>query len=298
MGFSEKVLDMRTNWAISDAKRDEGLTTPEEIRRFDNISYGPYGTENLLDVYVRKDVNKLQPTIVNIHGGGWVYGSKEIYQHYCMRLALRGFSVVNINYRLAPESHFPIAVTDINQALCFLKEHGKEYFVDSDQLILIGDSAGGQLVSHYATVLTNPEFAALFDFTVPDVKVRAVGLYCGTYDGLAMAETGSDELFLGYLGYQVGKVPERVLKQVDALSYMTKDFPPAFIMSAYNDFLFPLAKPMEEFLTKLGVETQCKIYGTPEQKEIAHVFHVDCKLEEAKKCNDDACAFFRKYVDK
>ena len=109
MKLSKTVQDIRTNWAIADAKRDEGLTTPDEIMRFDNISYGPYGKDNLLDIYVNKNVTGIQPAIVNVHGGGWVYGCKEVYQFYCMSLALKGFTVVNINYRLAPENRFPAA---------------------------------------------------------------------------------------------------------------------------------------------------------------------------------------------
>ena len=85
--ISKAVQDIRTNWAISDAERDEGLTTPEDIKRYDNISYGPHDVWNLLDIYHQKDVTGPMPVIVNIHGGGWVYGNKEIYQFYCMNLA-------------------------------------------------------------------------------------------------------------------------------------------------------------------------------------------------------------------
>ena len=91
--ISEVVKDIRINWKISDDKRDEGLTTPEDIIRFDNISYGPIGDANLLDIYHQKKVTKPQKTIISIHGGGWVYGSKEQYQFYGMRLAQRGFTL-------------------------------------------------------------------------------------------------------------------------------------------------------------------------------------------------------------
>ena len=38
------------------------------------------------------------PVIVSFHGGGWVYGDKNVYQFYCMELAKRGFAVVNYSY--------------------------------------------------------------------------------------------------------------------------------------------------------------------------------------------------------
>lgn len=295
---SRAVADIRKNWAESDRKRDEGLTTPENIVRHDNISYGPYGDANLLDIYYTEDTVKKQPAIVNIHGGAWVYGSKEIYQFYCMGLAQRGFTVVNINYRLAPENKYPAALEDINRVFCFLKEKGEEYFVDTDNLFVAGDSAGGQLASHYLAIFTNPEFAKLFMFKTPDVTIRAAALNCGLYDARKCAEYGLDEPFLEYIGkaeWEKSGKGEEIMESLDTMKYLTGDFPPSFIMSAYHDFLLENAQPMYEKLTGLGVPCEIKIYGSKEQEEIAHVFHVNCKLEEAAKCNDDECAFFKKF---
>lgn len=292
MELSAVVQDIRINWAISDAKRDEGLTTPEEIERFDNISYGPHGVENLLDIYRRKDVAGLGPTIVNIHGGGWVYGCKEIYQFYCMSLAKRGFVVVNINYRLAPESRFPAALEDINAAMKFIEERGADYGIDKDNLVMVGDSAGGQLVSHYAAILTNQAFAGLFDFKVPRVRVKALGLNCGCYDGRGMALAGNDEVFLEYIDAINAKPSEKTLEMIDVLKYIDGNFPPSFVMSAANDFLLPAAEPMYEFLKAKGVPCALKIYGTKEMTEVGHVFHINQKLDIAHECNDDECKFF------
>lgn len=292
--LSKIVTDIRTNWAISDRERDEGLTTPEDITRHDDISYGPYGEWNLLDIYHKKDVNTCQPTIVNIHGGGWVYGNKEIYQFYCMSLAQRGFTVVNFNYRLAPENKYPAALEDINSVFCFLKEHGKEYYVDTENLLVVGDSAGGQLASHYLTILTNPEFAKLFTFQTPDVKVRAVALNCGVYDTKNCVDTGVDEYLLEYVDKE--KLTKDMWESLDTIKYMTPGFPPAFVMSAYHDFLVANAEPMYRHLQSLSIPCELRIYGSKEQEEIAHVFHVNIKLPEAGKCNDEECEFFKRFV--
>lgn len=296
MQLSKQVQEIRTNWLISDTKRDEGLTTPEDIRRYDNISYGPYGVENLLDIYVQKCVTKPQATIVNIHGGGWVYGSKEIYQYYCMSLAQRGFTVVNINYRLAPESRFPSPLEDVNQALSFLEGNGEKYFADANNLILIGDSAGAQITSHYAAIFTNKEFEKLFNFRAPNVQIKALGLNCGKYDAQAINEEGLDTVFFEYID-AIDKEPQKeVLEQLDVFKYITDKFPPSFVMSCKNDFLLENAQPMCDFLKKKGVYSEVKIYGREDQEEIAHVFHVNIKLPEATRCNDDECAFFRRFV--
>ncbi|MBQ2934772.1 MAG: alpha/beta hydrolase fold domain-containing protein [Lachnospiraceae bacterium] len=297
--ISKAVQKIRTEWAVSDAKRDEGLTTPENILRHDNISYGPYDEWNLLDVYYTKDVVAPQPVIVNIHGGGWVYGNKEIYQFYCMSLAQRGFTVVNFNYRLAPENRYPAALEDINNVFCFLEKEGAKYMADINNVFVVGDSAGAQLTSQYLTIMTNPEYAKLFTFKTPDITVRACGLNCGLYDARKCAERGLDECFIEYIGRKVTKLvyaDEQLLDSLDVLKHMTKEFPPAYVMSAHNDFLLPDAEPMYQHLQSLGVDTELKIYGSKEQEEIAHVFHVNCKLEEAVACNDAECNFFKKYI--
>lgn len=298
MKLSKTVKDIRYWWAINDAKRDRGLKTPPEIKRYDNISYGSHGEANLLDIYVPKEAKELLPTIVNVHGGGWVYGKKEIYQFYCMELAKRGFAVVNINYRLAPENRFPIAVEDVNAAMTFVSKEGSKYLADKDRIIMVGDSAGGQIVGHYATIVTNPEFAKLFNFTVPDIKLKALGLNCGSYDGRtdAAMDILENECFFEYIDGMDKPVPDETLEMLDTFKYMNGDYPPSYVMSAVHDFLLSRAEPMYKKLQELGVPCEMKIYGSEDRKDIGHVFHVDCKLEEAKICNDEECEFFRKYI--
>ena len=174
--LQETVSELRSKWAYYDQKRDSKLSVPEGLRCFYDISYGPHGESNLLDIYMSEEVTSPKATIINIHGGAWVYGSKEVYKFYCMSLAKRGFVVVNINYRLAPENLFPSALEDINQALTFIEKHGKEYCIDKERLILVGDSAGAQLASHYAAIFTNSDFATLYGFSVPCVKIKAVDM--------------------------------------------------------------------------------------------------------------------------
>ena len=85
--MSQASDTMRREWKINDAKRDAGLTTPDDIQRFDDIQYGPDPVENKLDVYRPKNTQGKIPVIVSVHGGGWVYGDKELYQFYGMTLA-------------------------------------------------------------------------------------------------------------------------------------------------------------------------------------------------------------------
>ncbi|MDY6398876.1 MAG: alpha/beta hydrolase [Treponema sp.] len=294
--LQETVSELRTKWAYYDKKRDEKLTVPENMANLYDISYGPHGESNLLDIYKTSDVNQAQATIVNIHGGAWVYGSKEVYKFYCMSLALRGFTVVNINYRLAPENLFPSALEDINSAITFIEKHAGEYCIDKEKLVLVGDSAGAQLASHYAAIFTNPDFAKLYGFTIPNVKIKAVGLNCGIYDPNTRLQNDLDDIFWAYIGQNTDIKSKDFQQKIDVLSNITPDFPPAFVMSSHRDFLLPQAQLMYDLLKSKGIEAVIKIYGAPNRRDIGHVFHVNMNLPEAKLCNDDECNFFRKFV--
>ena len=89
--------------------------------------------------------------IVNVHGGGWVYGDKDVYQYYCMDLCLRGFAVVNYSYRLAPEYQFPAQIEDTVMAFRWVIENGDEYGFDVDRLYAVGDSAGANILTLYVS---------------------------------------------------------------------------------------------------------------------------------------------------
>lgn len=286
------VQEIRREFGESDRKRDEGLCTPPDVMRCDNLSYGPFGEWNLLDIYYPKDTKEPRPTIVSVHGGAWVYGTKEVYQFYCMDLARRGFTVVNFNYRLAPENKYPAALEDINLVFCFLKERAYDYYVDMENLFVVGDSAGAQLASQYLTMYAAPAYASKMNFRIPDMKIKAAALNCGLYDAKRCAEFELDEPFLEY----VRDLDSERLDELDIMHYMNGSFPPSFIMSSYYDFLLENAKPMYEKLRSLGVESELKIYGSKDQEEIAHVFHVNVRLPEADICNDDECRFFKKHI--
>ena len=289
----ENVQKIRTQWAASDAKRDEGLQTPESIIRFDDIIYGPY-QENVLDVYCPKETSDLLPTIISIHGGGWVYGDKELYQHYCMAQATRGFTVVNFTYRLAPENRYPAQLEDIFRVLGWVKENGAKYFIDVNNLFGVGDSAGAQLLEQVSCILTNRKYRDLFDFKVPDVRFNGVALNCGCY------YLGVNKIFPPMdANMTKDYLPENYrdyLPQLAVSKNITIDFPPAYIATAYEDPLCFMAKPLYRRLKRRKVEAVLKIYGQKGNKEIGHVFHVNCRLAEAALCNDEECAFFQRHI--
>jgi acetyl esterase len=94
------------------------------------------------------------PALVYYHGGGWTIGDLETHDVLCRDLALQsGCIVIAVDYRLAPEHHFPVAVDDALAAYRWVCGQARELGVDPDRLAIGGDSAGGNLAAVVALLL-------------------------------------------------------------------------------------------------------------------------------------------------
>lgn len=285
----ERITRKRIEWAQSDAKRDAGLTEPEKLVKYKDISYGPYGKWNMLDIYEPSKVKNKYPVIINIHGGGYFYGDKELYRFYCMELALQGFAVVNFNYRLSPENHFPAPLEDIDGVINYLCEHADEYSLDIENAFLIGDSAGAQLASHYAAIYSNEIFRKMYGFEKHNIRIKGISLACGMYDIPKEAATDEDQIFEDYLGNEIAISDKRL----DVLDAIDEKYPDVYIFSSKDDFLLREWEPMVNYLKDSGVKVWGKVYGLDQEGVIGHVFHIDIRSELGIKANMDQIEFMK-----
>jgi acetyl esterase/lipase len=121
----------------------------QKVRTAANVTYvHANGWEGKLDVYAQRTPQNgpAMPVVIVIHGGGWVQGTKEasILQGVLPYVAM-GYSVVNVEYRLANVSLAPAAIEDCRCALRWVVAHAKEYNFDVDRIVAAGASAGGHL---------------------------------------------------------------------------------------------------------------------------------------------------------
>ncbi len=219
---------VRTEFKKGDDIRDAGLTTPEDIIRYDDIVYGEDPKWQSLDVYRPKSAEgKKLPVIVSVHGGGWVYGDKERYQFYCMNLAQRGFAVVNYTYRLAPEYKYPSSLEDTNSVFTWILAHGGEYGFDTAHIFGVGDSAGGHNLGLYAGICTNPQYAAGYGFKTPEgFAPTAIGLHCGAYRIEIGQEGNTDDLTQRLMAdFLPEKGTEKELELIDVTKHITEKYP-------------------------------------------------------------------------
>jgi acetyl esterase/lipase len=282
------VQKIREEFGQGDAKRDAGQKTPEDIMRFDDISYGTDDPElQKLDVYRPKDRSGKLPVILSIHGGGWVYGTKDVYQWYCMSLAERGFAVVNYSYRLAPEYRYPASFEDTSTVSQWIIDHAEDYGFDTKHIFGVGDSAGAHMLSLFASALTNPEQPV--SYRLPkDFRFCAIALNCGIYD---MVKNDQDPLIASFLAEKAG---DSAYTEISPVHWITEKFPPCFVMTCYGDFLKDAPQELIPVLQKQQVPFVYRCYGN-EENPLGHVFHCNMALKEAAVCNDEECRFFQKF---
>ncbi len=277
----------------SDKKRIDSQKAPEGIVCVSDIPYDTDGNKmHTLDIYYPEDTATLLPVIFDIHGGGWVYGSKELNKYFCMNLAKHGFTVVNINYRLTTEAIFPACVQDIFSALKWLAENGKKYYADITKLAVAGDSAGGHLALITAILSKDEALRSRLKVgEVPDIKV--LGLISGAFN---LEKYMSMRIFKGYKKLIFGDdfAANAALDIAVPYKYLSASLPPVYLVSSRWDFAKMNTLDIAPRLEKLGVKYKCRFITEKNLNKLIHVFNViRPEWEESIAVNAEMCQFFK-----
>lgn len=92
--------------------------------------------------------NKNDKALLFFHGGGWVTGNIDSYNGVCSDMArITGCTVISVDYRLAPEYRFPCGLEDCYTAAREIFLHNELIEIKSENITIIGDSAGGNLAA-------------------------------------------------------------------------------------------------------------------------------------------------------
>lgn len=225
-----------------------------------NVTYSvASGYECKLDVYARRSAAGPVPTVVNIHGGGWVGGTKESNMLALLPWFEMGFSVVNVEYRLARTAPAPAAVEDCRLALKWVIKNAKTYNFDTTRIVVTGGSAGGHLALMTGMVNADAGFDASKDWDQenPPMKVAAIVNWFGITDVAdLLAGENRQNYAVSWIGAQENGT--RIAGRVSPLSYIRKDLPPIFTIHGTKDQLVPYAHAtrLHAALDKAGVVNQ------------------------------------------
>lgn len=186
-----------------------------------DIEYGQAdGVTLKLDAHVPEGPGPF-PTAILVHGGGWEGGDKQTYITYIFEpLTQAGFTWFSIDYRLAPRHPFPAAIDDVRRAIRYVKENAARFKVDLERVALIGESAGGHLVSY---------IGARHD---PRTSVNAVVSFYGIHDFVSfVAHHGGTQK-------NAGQFLEVERLKFDTVPKLIGASPIAFVNAGMPPFLF------------------------------------------------------------
>lgn len=205
------------------------------------IKYSENYPNSYLDItYPNKDRDASNPTLIYFHGGGFFGGSKSVGDPLAEGdatallddICAEGFNLVNIDYVLVPEYHFPDPLIQANEAFRFLMEHSEEYHLDMNRVVIMGSSAGAIMTSQLGSVITNPEYADILGISpvLRPEQIAAVVLDDAplSYDKFTL---GTKILVGNYVKGSIFLSREEVRKYNNIL-WVNADYPPALLLGS------------------------------------------------------------------
>ena len=200
-----------------------------------DVSYGE-AAQQKMDIWLPADRSRATTkTIIVIHGGGWVGGDKSEMNQYVdtIRKRMPGYAIVNLNYRLAYDNTvnvFPTQENDVRDAIAFYLDHAPEYKV-SDDLILLGGSAGGHLAMLHAYK------------NDPQKHVKVVVDFFGPVDLVAAWNYGllHQLILYGAIGAFLDENPA-IYTSSSPSNYITANCPPTIALQGGDDPVVPPAQ--------------------------------------------------------
>lgn len=228
----------------------------------------PVGPEGTVSVRIvrPKDASGPLPVAMHFHGGGWVVGDKDTHDRMTRELAVRAHIVIMfLNFTPAPEAHYPTQIEEAYAATKFVADHGTELNVDTNNLALIGDSAGGNIaiaVALMAKERGGPKinFQLLY-YPITDATMDSAS-YTEFADGPWLTKKAMEWYWESYLP-DMEKRSEITASPRLATIEQLRNLPDALIITAENDVLRDEGESFAQKLAQADVRvTSVRYNGT------------------------------------
>ena len=221
-----------------------------------DIEFAKVGDVSLtLDAFVPEGAGPF-PTCILVHGGGFVRGDKQSYIKPLFEpLSTAGFAWFTINYRLAPQHRWPACAEDVETAIRWVKAHAKDYKVDIGRIALIGESAGGHLVSWVGTrAKEDTRVAAVVPFYAPhdlELQVKHRNMLGESMTALLGLTDLNDDAW-------------KRLREVSPSSYVHKGMPPFLLIHGDKDPTVPFEQSPRFQKQMKDMGNQCDLITIPD----------------------------------
>ena len=295
------VKIMQVSWKFcdkSDKKRMATQTPPENVVKVKDIPYiddgNPY---HKFDVFYPegKIAKEGLPVIIDIHGGGWMYATKDLNEYYCMELAKKGYCVFSISYRLVPDVTVNEQIKDCTEALAFIRANMKDYPANKKTVMLTGDSAGGQLALYSTILNNNPDAREIFGTVDTKLNIKCLLLT----SPVTYAKSG------GWFSIYTKKMWGKDYKTKSTYNYMdlneimelANDMPPTYFITSSGDTLaHDQTVNAYNYFVEKGYECEIEDFtDLKDGKKLPHVFSVLDPFDEyGQKAIDNALDYYQK----
>lgn len=286
----------------------EKHTPDKPITTIANQQYRDGDKDALLDVYYPEGTTTKLPVVIWTHGGAWISGSKDQDTPYFKLLAAEGYTVIGLNYSRGPEKQYPTAIHQMNDAYTYIQKNADRFYADTNKIIFAGDSAGSQISSQMAGMITNPAYAEEVGIapSLRPEQLKGVVLNCGIYNMLRLTTPdptlprligwGDDVSVWAYVGTKDFERSEAI-KEMSSIEYVTKDFPATYITGGNADPLTDQqSKLMAEKLKGLGVEVHELFYPTNHTPALPHEYQFNLDNTDGQNALKETLAFIKKYT--
>jgi acetyl esterase len=233
-------------------------TGPDSVAVTERSIEGPHGSIPLR-IYT-PPVKTPGGAVLFIHGGGWTIGSAEAYDPIAKIVAEGADAiVVSVDYRLAPEHPFPIPYDECWTALQWLAANAGGLGADPARLVVMGDSAGGNLAAVMALRAreAGPALAAqilIYPVTDPDLDR---GSYVENATGYFL-ERSTMQFF--WESYTAGGADAADPRLAPLRAESLEGLPPALVVTAEFDPLRDEGEAYAAALAAAGVEVEQRRY--------------------------------------
>ena len=226
--------------ALSQATSPSMLQIADRFWMQPDVVYaGANNTPLKLDIWYPRDNPNPTPTLVYIHGGGWIFGTKEGSVYQFLPYLERGWRVVNVEYRMAGNSLAPGAVEDTRCALRWIHRNAAQWKFDTSKIVLTGHSAGGHL-SLITAMLPKGTPIDNRCYGDEDLRVAAVVNWYGITDVNDLIQGPN---LKNYAAMWMGSMlnAAEVAKSVSPLTYVRAGLPPVITIHGDKDDVVPYA---------------------------------------------------------
>jgi acetyl esterase/lipase len=216
---------------------------------------------------------------------------------------------------LAPGGTYPTSIHQVNDALAYIQQNAARFHLDPDRVVLAGDSAGAQITSQIAALVTNPAYAAELRLTpsLAPPQLRGAILFCGIYDMRAflandhlpgngglmarLTRWGADEAMWAYTGSR--DHDSATLRQMSSIDHATAAFPPTFMSGGNEDPLTDAqSRPLSAMLAGLGIEVTTLFYPPDHQPGLAHAYQFDLDNADGQNALAQMLRFLKQYTSR